>query len=511
MRARRPLIVILVFALVFSLSACSKTGGAAPSPQSTVTDTPAAKTEFVLPRTSSTLHPILGTERTNLTLAPLIWEGLFELDPTFTPQNVLCERYAVSADGLTWTLYLRSGVTFSDGSPLTAAEAAFSLNLARTGNTRFASRLADIISVMGEGNILTVALSSPNGNLPALLDVPIVKGESEEPLGTGPYVLKYNAGDEMLVARTDWWQKHTLPAATIPLKTVEGADELILAFDSGEVSLVTSDLTGTNTLSYAGGYEVWDSPSAIMLYIGFNTQKGACADPLVRQALARGFDRQTVANVLYSGRAVPAVLPLSPASPYYDQILGAEADSDYSTQAMTDLLAQAGYEKSGEVMKKGRAALSLILVVNSESSFKTAAADHFAEELVNQGIQIEVRKLDWAEYEAALKSKQFDLYLAETMLTPDFDLLNLAGRSGTLNYGGYSDGDAEVLLRAYREADAGARPAAAEALFSYLEKTCPFTPLCFKNISVLTGWGIVSGVSPTQQNAFYQIWSWTLN
>ncbi|MPM35090.1 Oligopeptide-binding protein AppA [bioreactor metagenome] len=248
-----------------------------------------------------------------------------------------------------------------------------------------------------------------------------------------------------------------------------------------------------------------------MLYVGFNTQKGACADSLVRQAFARGFDRQTVANVLYSGRATPAVLPISPASPYYDQILAAETNSDFSAVAMTDLLTQAGYTKSGEVMKKGRTALTLTLIVNSESSFKTATADHLAEELSKQGIQVQVSKLGWTEYEAALKAKQFDLYLGETMLAPDFDLQDLAGKTGPLNYGGYSDSQAETLLQAFRAADAGARLAAAAALCDYLQISCPFTPLCFKNTSVLTGWGIVSGLSPTQQNAFYQMWNWTLN
>ncbi len=511
MRARRPHLLILALTLAFSLSACSKTGEATASPEPTAAQTPTGEAKFVLPRTASTLHPILGTERTNLALAPLIWEGLFELDATFTPQNVLCERYEVSADGLTWTFYLRSGATFSDGSAFSASEAVFSLNLARTGNSRYSFRLADITSVKGEGNVLTVTLSSPNGDLPALLDVPIVKGESEEPLGTGPYVLKSSSDGDTLVARTDWWQKRALPTSSIPLKMVAGADELILAFDSGEVSMVTSDLTGTNTLNFAGGYEVWDSPSTIMLYVGFNAQKGACADPLVRQALSRGFDRQTVASVLYSGRATSAVLPISPACPYYDQILGAETKSDYSAAAMTDLLTQAGYTKSGEIIKKGRTAFTLTLIVNSESSFKTATADHLAEELSKQGIQVQISKLGWAEYEAALKAKQFDLYIGETMLAPDFDLSDLLGRSGPLNYGGFSDSQAEMLLHTFRAADVGTRPAAAAALCDYLQVSCPFTPLCFKNTSVLTGWGIISGLAPTQQNAFYQMWNWTLN
>ena len=79
-------------------------------------------------------------------------------------------------------------MTFSDGSPLTSAEVKSSLDLART-RSLYASRFSDITGVTaGEGSV-TVTLSRANGNLPALLDIPIVKETGGVPLGTGPYVL----------------------------------------------------------------------------------------------------------------------------------------------------------------------------------------------------------------------------------------------------------------------------------------------------------------------------------
>ena len=101
---------------------------------------------FTLARTQESLHPILSTDRVNLALTGLLWEGLFELDQSFQPQNVLCQSYQVSEDGLTWTFALRAGVTFSDGSALTAGDAAASLELARTSD-RFSGRLAGVRQV----------------------------------------------------------------------------------------------------------------------------------------------------------------------------------------------------------------------------------------------------------------------------------------------------------------------------------------------------------------------------
>lgn len=502
--------LFLSLLLFCSLTACGRESSPEPAPIPTPTGTAVPEQIlFALPRTLSTLHPILGSDRTNLALAPLLWEGLFELDNTFTPQNVLCKSYAVSPDGLVWTFYLRTDVTFSDGSPLTAAEAAQSLQLAKKADCRYAGRLSQLASVIPAGtHTLTVTLTAPNGSLPALLDIPIIKGESEEPLGTGPYVIESCGTDARLVLRGDWWQKKSLPFDGIFLQTVEGADILIHAFDTNVISLVTTDLTGTNALGYSTGYEVWDCPTTIMLFMGFNTARGVCSDAPVRQALSRCFDRSTLAASLFVRHAEAAALPVPPSSPLYDA--GLAAQLDYSAQTAADLLAQAGYTLTDGVLKRGSSALSLTLLVNSENSFRVAAADYLAGELGKLGIATQLRKLPWTDYEQALRAGHFDLFLGETMLTADFDLTELLTKAGALNYGKYSNAETAALLSAFRAGDGQARGTAALALYRKLGEDVPFAPLCFKNASVLTQWGLISGLSPSQNNAFFNLSGWKL-
>lgn len=293
--------LLLAGALILALSACAPAGEVLP-PETTPTPTQTARPEparaFTLPRSEGTLHPILSQDAANVALAGLVWEGLFALDGSFEPQPVLCQGYTVSEDGLTWTFTLRSGVTFSDGSPLTADEAAASLRLAMGESSRFSGRMGGVRSVTSQDGAVVVTLNRPNGALPALLDIPIVKGESEEPLGTGPYVVEGWGEDSRLTARSDWWQNKPLPVQTIPLYTVPEPDDLIYAFDAGDISLVSTDLTGTNALGFGGDYETWDYPTSTMLYVGFNCNAGACRDPAVRQALSRGLDRNSVASAL---------------------------------------------------------------------------------------------------------------------------------------------------------------------------------------------------------------------
>ena len=508
---RRLCALLLCAGMCLSLAACGDHGEPEPlsSPTPAVTVTPAPEAaEFALAcYPAAGFHPITGTNRTNLALGGLLYEGLFALDPQFQPQQQLCAGYTASPDGLSWSFTLRAGVSFSDGSPLTAAEAAASLNLART-STLYASRLADVQSITGTGDTVSVMLSRPNGALPALLDIPIVKETGWIPLGTGPYVLT-GAGDSLaLTARSGWWQAKPVPRQSIPLRSIQETDDLIHAFDTRNIALVATDLTATNALGFSGSFETVDYPTSSMLYVGFNTAQGPCQDSGLRKALQWGFDRSAVTTALLSRHAQPAALPLSPASPLYQEDLGESLD--YSPQTMEEMLTAAGWSRAGETWKKGGQPLSLTFVAPTGNAHRTAAAEHLTKGLQQAGIAVECKQLPWADYLKALQSGQFDLYLGEVRLTADFDLTALITPEGSLNYGHYNDPEAVTLLNNYRSATGQGRDLTARRLCQRLIEPPPFVVIGFKNWSVLTQWSQISGLTPTQQNVFYQFADWNL-
>ena len=501
-------------ALILALSLLAGCG--APPPEATPTPSPTAEsavetsTVFTLPRATESLHPILSADKVNVALVGLLWEGLFELDQTFNPQLQLCQSYAVSEDGLTWTFYLRGGVTFSDGSPLTAADVVASLQLAQSAQSRFAGRLDDIGTIAEQEGAVVLTLRTPNAALPALLDIPIVKaGDAEVPPGTGPYRLTETPEGTVLTARPDWWQGLSLPAENIPLVTIQAADDLISAFDTEDISLVTADLTGTSTLGFAGDHAVWDYPTTTMVYIGYNCRRGPCSSADIRRALDRAWDRTTVAVALYSRHAQAATLPLHPDCAYYDQTLAQRRD--YSPQVFSQLLEEAGCTQGEDgLWYQGRSPLSLTFVVNTDNTFRLSVAEYLAGELTKSGVQVELQKLSWTEYQQALSAGSFDLYLGAASLSADFDPAPLLTAGGALNFGGYGNTNTLNLLSAWQAASGSARKTAAQALWTDLESQVPFSTLCFKSQSVLTHWGAVSGLTPTQQNPFYGIENWRL-
>ena len=508
MKAHRLTNWILALSVLAALSGCAQ----APAPAEDVSSSappaasadpsvqePEALTPFTLAfYPDYSIHPALAGNRANLALAPLLYEGLFTVDDAFQAVPVLCQSYEVSEDGLTWTFQLRSNVTFSDGTLLTGQIAAQALTTALGEGSRYAGRISNLRSITGSEGQVVLSLTTPNGDLPALLDIPLALDSSDRPFGTGPYVLAEENGTLFLAARDDWWQNKPLSLREIYLCSIQQADDLIAAFDSGDITLLDVDLTGTNTLGYSGSYEVWDYNTTDLIYLGFNTVKGYCKDAQVRQALGRAIDRESITAIPYARHAVAAVLPVHPGSPLYDQDLAAQ--SDYAPETLVELL----QSRSGPGQP-------LKLVVNSENNAKVSAAQYIAYQLQAAGLEVEVEKLSWDSYLAALTAGSFDLYVGEVMLTADFDLSALVSSSGALNYGGWTSEQTDQLLAAFRAASGAARGQAAQQLYAHLTQSSPIAPICFKHGSLLTQWGRLAGLQPRQSNIFYGLDSWQLD
>ena len=175
----RGRLAALILALALVLTACGDTeraetqgpvdASAAPAP--TVSAEPEAARFTLGYAPGSSLDPLSTADQSNLDVAALVYEGLYQLDSAFEAQPVLAQSSTVSADGLIWTVTIRGDVVFSNGEPLTAQHVADSLQRAKS-SPAYAARLAGVSSVQAAEGAVVITLTAPNGALPALLDVP---------------------------------------------------------------------------------------------------------------------------------------------------------------------------------------------------------------------------------------------------------------------------------------------------------------------------------------------------
>lgn len=555
MNIRRISALTIALSLLLSLTAC---GGQGDSSQGSASDAAPAASDQSSGGASAAqsfslgyykgegLHPYTCSNTTNQNLMGLIYEPLFAIDQTFATEPCLaksCTIQVTSASGseeekdtegdasetgtegdetdqkdaskeekkkeqprskiagkTTCTIQLRDDVTFSDGTSLSAEDVVYSLEQAKGKGSIYRERLSDVTSITASGSTtVVIEINAADAAFDSLLDIPIIsRSGGSNPIGTGSYVLNTKKGKAVSMTRnTNWWQEGTLPADTITLYAADDSDMMIFGFGSGSISMVNTDLTGTNALSYTGDYNVVDYPTTSMLYVGCNTHSGPCQNQSFRQALYYVFDRDTLATKMLSGHAEPTVLPVSPKSKLYDEKL-AETYA-WSEETAKKKLADGHYYNQ-----------TLKLIVNKESAFKTAFAEEMKKELEAIGIKVQVEALAWDEFADALDERSFDLYLGEVKLKSNFDLTAVIGSNGNLNYGGYQDKDLEKLLTKFQTADKASRAAAAKNLYKAVADAAATIPLCFKNHSVLTHWSANASIAPTQQNLFYHIAEWDL-
>lgn len=447
-----------------------------------------------------TLDPITCGEGIQQDVSSLLFEPIFRLDATFSPEPLLCTGYSWDESGLVCTLTVREGVLFSDGSSLTPADVADTLRRA-AASPRYAYRLREVtgISSSSRSGTVTVTLAAPNQGFPALLDIPVVKSGTEGqsvPVGTGPYVFVTASEGDRLLPNSDWWQGKSRPVASIELVHAKDLDTAMHLFSSHRVELLTTDPTG-ETPTAMGQPDTADRPTAILQFIGFNTRQGIFADAAARSAFSRGIQRDMLVDAFLSGHAQAAYFPISPISPLYPADLVAAYDYEETLTAL-----QRAGQSTGQIQE-------LTLLVNEENSFRLANAQFIAENLSLLDWHITVRALPWAEYLAALAAGDFDLYYGEARLTADWDLRDLVGTAGLLNYGGYTNPLLDAAMLNF--AGASDRTAAARRLCILLREEVPIAPICFQCDTVLTHAGVVDCISPTPGYTFAGLEKWAIH
>ena len=521
MKYNRILALALSVLLLFSAAACG-TAENTPETSEVIDDRPKAETSdnlFAINYNSTAgMNPYATDNVLNQVAGELIYEQLIELDDTFHAQPKLFTAWS-SDDGVTWTFTTDTTRSFHDGHYLTAADAAYTIDCARTSGL-YQARLRNIVSVTPEedGVTVTVVLNRANTQFPLLLTLPTIENNAMSytyPSGTGPF--RYGDDYTYLTLYTDHPDAAAMPIDTVYLREYDSMEEVINAFDSSALDLVCNDPTSETDLSFSSVSESRQYNTTNLQYVGFNTNSSFFSHPEYRKALATAVDRAYAVSLL-GDAGVASALPVHPMSDLFDEQM--VANLAYDMGVTSTALTNAGvvdYDGDGEreylysETSTEATDLNLSLLVCSDSTQKTAVANKLAADLRQIGINIEVNALPWEEYCEALNIGNFDLYYGEVRLTADFDLTPLLVPGGSVNFGGASNEDISTAINAYLAADDDSRPEACRVLLTLIADNTPIVPVCFEKHEVCAHRGVVGGFSPTQYNIFHDVAHWTID
>lgn len=434
------------------------------------------------------VNPYSCMDPTNRMLFSLLYQGLFAVDQKYNVTPMLCSSYSRSADMCSYTFRLEAA-TFSDGTAVTVEDVAASLNAAKT-SSYYGGRFQHVTSISVLADTVVIKLDTPCGNLPLLLDVPIVKAaevKAAQPLGTGPYVLDSAAQGNWLRRRQDWWCKATVPVTTsfISLITADGAKDIRDQFEYGTVSLVCADPVAEDYADYRYDHELWGCETGIFMYLVCNSRSKLFSNKTVRAALTHAMDRDALVQNHFRGLARSATLPASPQSPWYSQSLA--ENYGYDKQVFAD--AVAALPEAERTVK---------ILINKEDQLKYEVALSIADMLEECGLTVTIQQESGDNYIEHLRWGSYDLYLAQTKLSANMDLSAFFMTGGGLSYGGLANASVYALCQGAL-ADSGNYA----ALHKRIMDDAWLCPLLFRSYGVYAARGVVTNLAPARDAVLF--------
>ena len=278
------------------------------------------------------LDPNLSVGAAAQTVKMQLYSGLFRFGTGGTVQNDLVASYEQPTP-TTYVFHLRRNLKFSDGSPLTATDVAFTFE--RIADAKVGAYLRTLLGGVQSVDVVDpqtvkVTLSAPDAVFTTLLALPQAAIVSKAfalahnddlkaaTLGEGPYVLgEWQRGVQLTVERNPNYYQRGLPR-TSEIRFVFYPDDnsRFAALESGAVDMIEyvpwQDISAIRA-NPEFGYQGTHGP---FMYLQFNVTQAPFNDARVRRAIGYAIDRDAIVKTAFFGRGTPIYgLPITKGKP----------------------------------------------------------------------------------------------------------------------------------------------------------------------------------------------------
>jgi peptide/nickel transport system substrate-binding protein len=382
-----------------------------------------------------------------------VFDTLVEPDANLELRPALAQSWTVSADQLTWTFHLRTGVTFQDGSPFTADDVVYSYRRIideKLANVDKFSAVTDVNAPNGDTVLIRVKQPTPNllTNLGGFKGMAIVERKNVEsgqiathPVGTGPFAFaSQKSGDSILLkANPNYWGgAPKVPGVTF--RFISEPSTALSALQAGEIDWTDSIPTQrVAQLKNDDSIKLAVTPSNDYWYLALNEAREPWKDARVRQAIAYAIDRKAIVQATSYGTATANQLAIPEGNPWYTPY----DTYRYDINKAKTLLGEAGASPK-----------TLDMLVTSEYPETVTAAQVIADNLKPLGITVNIRTVDFATWLDEQNTGNFDMLMMGWLgnIDPDDFYYAQHHTDGSSNAQKFSNPDVDRLLDAGRVA-----------------------------------------------------------
>ena len=418
------------------------------------------------------LDPQRTTAASTFQITNNIYEPLLTVTADGELTNALADSWTVSEDGLTITFTLRADAQFSNGNPCDADAVIASFERLKAEDSPRAGDYANIVSmeavdaqtvVFTMGTLDVAALSSFAYPWAAIVDVTVADTLTNQPVGTGPYVLEQWIPQQSLTLTRNETYPGTVHIETVEFRMMPDAASQISAFQNGELDIITVSGDQVGAFENNPDYNVIQAPANSLQLMAMNLDNEALADIRVRQAINYAVDKDALIETVWWGYGqkigshYPTVL-----KEYVDH----SEDYTYDPDRARELLAEAGYGDG----------LTLQMYLPQNYTAYVNAGQVIADQLEQVGIHCEITIVEWATWLSDVyTNRQYDLtVVGHTGRLDPYVLLARYDTESGENYFNYSNPEVDQLLADYQsEQDEAARTEIVQRIQAILAEEVP--------------------------------------
>ncbi|EOO66109.1 oligopeptide-binding protein oppA [Bacillus cereus VD021] len=468
----------------------------------------------------------------------VIFASLVSTDKQGKPTPELAEKWDISSDQLTYTFHLRKDLKFSDGSPLTADDVAFTLTLlhdkayegdkdisqyAVKGGKEYKEGKANSIEGIQVVDPQTIKITTEKVNSQALTalggevlskvyygkdykqntSLDYLKALYEKPIAAGPYKFeKYIPGQEVrFVANENYYAgKPKIPNF---IYKITSGDTKLQLFQTGEVDY-TGLGTGDEVLEQAKALEfanIQIETAASFSYIYMNNNKPYLKDKKVRQALIYGLDRKKYVDTALKGYGTVANVPIHPTSWAYTE--EGVNKYEYDKEKAKKLLDEAGWKVGSDgIREKDGQKLKLSYFGPSSAKDSDLLIPIAKENYKEIGVEFNPEFMDFNTMLSKVNKGDYDLASVSTPITSDPSETAGEYLSGVNEKSlGYKNAKVDELIqKGIETVDIEKRKPIYKELYKELSDDPPVILLNYRR--TITGYnGNIKGIDPEKYNS----------
>lgn len=390
---------------------------------------------------STSFDPIRTTQNEDNWVFSNVLDRLIWVDKTGTKlEPALAESWTISPDGKVYTLKIRDTV-FSDGTPVTASDAAFSLLRLRDDEN---SLWRDPFMVMDkveapDARTLVITLKAPSVPFLSQLALPNASiisekamkamGEeafAEKPVGSGAFSVKeWLRGDRVvLVKNPHYWRADKVSLDGVEWQTIPDDNTRMLKVQAGELdAAINVPFSRIVSLQKDPNLSIHLDPSTREDHLLINHEHGLLSKVEVRQALDYAIDKDAIVKTVTFGygQVANSYIPAGAVYHYANNL-----KRPYDVEKAKKMLADAGASN-----------LKLNYVVNAGDEVDEQIAILLQQQLAKAGVTVTLQKVDPSQSWGMLVSGDYDIsvmYWTNDVLDPDQKTTFVLGHDANMNY-----------------------------------------------------------------------------